>query len=129
MPEDKLNIMQDIRNREGAVLFVGDGINDAPVLAGADVGAAMGSGSDAAIEASDMVLMTSNLEAVGQAFRISKNTIRIARQNIIFALAFKAAIMLLGVMGFASMWLAVIADTGVAMVCILNSIRLLYKKC
>ena len=129
MPEDKLNIMQDIRNREGAVMFVGDGINDAPVLAGADVGAAMGSGSDAAIEASDMVLMTSNLEAVGQAFRISRNTLRIAKQNIIFALAFKAAVMLLGLMGFASMWLAVIADTGVAMVCILNSIRLLYKKC
>ncbi len=129
MPEDKLAMMQDIRRREGAVLFVGDGINDAPVLAGADVGAAMGSGSDAAIEASDMVLMTSNLEAVRDAFRISKNTLRIAKQNIIFALAFKAAIMLLGIMGHASMWLAVIADTGVAMVCILNSIRLLYKRC
>lgn len=129
MPEDKLAIMQDIRRREGAVLFVGDGINDAPVLAGADVGAAMGSGSDAAIEASDMVLMTSNLEAVSEAFKISKNTLRIAKQNIIFALAFKAAIMLLGLMGHASMWLAVIADTGVAVACILNSIRLLYKRC
>lgn len=129
MPDDKLTIMQDIRKREGAVMFVGDGINDAPVLAGADVGAAMGSGCDAAIEASDMVLMTSNLEAVSDAFKISKNTLRIAKQNIIFALGFKAAIMLLGVMGFASMWLAVIADTGVAMVCILNSIRLLYKRC
>ncbi len=129
LPEDKLTIMQDIRRREGAVLFVGDGINDAPVLAGADVGAAMGSGCDAAIEASDMVLMTSNLEAVRDAFRISKNTLRIAKQNIIFALGFKAAIMLLGIMGFASMWLAIIADTGVAIACILNSIRILYKRC
>ena len=128
LPEEKLQKLQQIRQRMGAVMFVGDGINDAPVLAGADVGAAMGSGADAAIEAADVVFMTSDIGAVPQALTIAKETGRIAWQNVIFALAVKLVVMVLGLLGFASMWLAVFADSGVAMLCVLNAIRLLYKK-
>ena len=128
LPQQKLERLQKIREQRGAVLFVGDGINDAPVLAGADVGAAMGSGADAAIEAADVVFMTSDVEAIPQALEIAKNTGAIAWQNVIFALAVKLVVMYLGLRGFASMWLAVFADSGVAMLCVLNSIRMLYKK-
>ncbi len=128
LPLDKLNMLNNIREKQGPVLFVGDGINDAPVLAAADVGAAMGSGSDAAIEAADVVYMTSHVEAIPASIQIAKNTNHIAMQNVIFALLIKGLIMALGFAGIASMWLAVFADTGVALLCILNSVRILYKK-
>lgn len=128
LPQNKLEILQNLRKEYGSVMFVGDGINDAPVLAGADVGAAMGSGADAAIEAADAVFMTSSVESIPAAIRIAKETNRIALQNVVFALAVKIVVMILGLLGFANMWLAVFADTGVAMICVLNSIRVLYKK-
>jgi len=118
LPQQKLARLQSIRETKGAAMFVGDGINDAPVLAGAD----------AAIEAADVVFMTSDVAAVPQALRISRQTARIAWQNVVFALAVKLAVMILGLCGYASMWLAVIADSGVALLCVLNSIRILYKK-
>lgn len=128
LPEDKVEKLKEIRQKNGAVMFVGDGINDAPVLAGADVGAAMGSGADAAIEAADVVFMTSSMEAIPQSIAIAKATGTIAMQNVVFALIVKGLVMALGLLGFANMWLAVFADTGVAMLCVLNSIRILYKK-
>ena len=128
LPEDKLTILQKIRQENGSVMFVGDGINDAPVLAGADVGAAMGSGADAAIEAADAVFMTSSVESIPQSIRIARDANRIAVQNVVFALIIKIAVMLLGLLGFANMWMAVFADSGVAMLCVLNSIRILYRK-
>ena len=128
LPQQKLEQMQAIRKEKGAAMFVGDGINDAPVLAGADVGAAMGSGADAAIEAADVVFMTSDMEAVPQSLAIAAETNKIAWQNVAFALAVKLVVMVLGLFGHASMWLAVFADSGVALLCVLNSIRLLYKK-
>ena len=128
LPQDKVSCLQTIREKYGPVMFVGDGINDAPVLAGADVGAAMGTGADAAIEAADVVFMTGELSAIPKAIALAKKTARIAKQNIVFALVIKIAVMLLGLLGIASMWLAVFADTGVAILCVLNSIRTLYSK-
>lgn len=128
MPQDKLDHLNQIRQKHGAVMFVGDGINDAPVLAGADVGAAMGSGADAAIEAADVVFMTSSMDAIPQAIGIAKTTSRVSWQNVYFALAVKIIVMALGLFGFANMWLAVFADTGVSMLCLLNSFRILRMK-
>ena len=128
LPQDKVSCLQSIREKYGPVMFVGDGINDAPVLAGADVGAAMGTGADAAIEAADVVFMTGELSAIPKAIALAKKTARIAKQNIVFALVIKIAVMILGLLGIASMWLAVFADTGVAILCVLNSIRTLYSK-
>ena len=127
LPQEKLERLQKLRRRGGSILFVGDGINDAPVLAGADVGAAMGSGSDAAIEAADVVFLTSRVGAIPEAVTIARRTKAVAWQNVVFALAIKAAVMVLGLLGFANMWLAVFADSGVAMLCVLSSIRMLYK--
>ena len=128
LPQDKLEILSQIRQKHGAVMFVGDGINDAPVLAGADVGAAMGSGADAAIEAADAVFMTSAVEAIPKSIEIARKVNDIAIQNVVFALAIKGLVMILGLLGHANMWMAVFADSGVAMICVLNSIRILYKK-
>lgn len=128
LPEEKLQHLQEVRRQYGTVMFVGDGINDAPVLAGADVGAAMGDGADAAIEAADVVFMTSSMEAIPEALEIAKVTNRIAIQNIVVALGIKALVMILGLFGFANMWMAVFADTGVAMLCVLNSVRILRRK-
>ena len=128
LPEEKLERLRAVREKHGPVMFVGDGINDAPVLAGADVGAAMGSGADAAIEAADVVFMTGDPRAIPAALDIASRTARTAWQNVYFALAVKAVAMILGLLGFASMWIAVFADSGVAMLCVLNSIRMLYRK-
>ncbi len=128
LPQDKLSELKKIRQSHGAVMFVGDGINDAPVLAGADVGAAMGSGADAAIEAADVVFMNSEMNAIPEAIDIAKQTSRISWQNVYFALAVKIIVMLAGMFGFANMWAAVFADTGVSVLCLLNSIRILKRK-
>ncbi len=128
LPHEKLETLQALRSEVGGVMFVGDGINDAPVLAGSDVGAAMGSGADAAIEAADVVFVTNRVGAVGEALQIAARTNGVAWQNVIFALAVKLVVMVLGLMGYASMWLAVFADSGVAMLCVLNSIRMLYRR-
>ena len=128
LPEDKLSELQKIREKDGSVMFVGDGINDAPVLA-ADVGAAMGSGADAAIEAADVVFMNSNMDAIPQAIALANKTGAVAMQNVIFAIGIKVIVMILGLTGiYTNMWLAVFADTGVAFLCILNSIRILRQK-
>ena len=128
LPQDKLSVVQDIRSEYGPTRFVGDGINDAPVLAGADVGGAMGSGADAAIEAADVVFMRPSLTAIAHILDLSKSTLRVAWQNVVFAIAVKILIMLLGILGYASMWWAVFGDTGVSILCILNSVRILSRK-
>ena len=127
MPQQKLEAIQALRLKGQRVLFVGDGINDAPVLAGADVGAAMGSGADAAIEAADVVYLTGDLGAIGESIRISATSVAVARQNVIFALGVKLAVILLGLLGRPNLWLAVFADSGVAMLCVCNSIRILFQ--
>ncbi|HRU99002.1 MAG TPA: heavy metal translocating P-type ATPase [Ruminococcus sp.] len=128
MPDGKLAEIGRIRQESGAVMFVGDGINDGPVLAGADVGGAMQTGADLALEAADVVFMSSEPESVVKAKRISDKTLRISYENIIFALVIKAAVLVLGLLGHPNMWLAVFADSGTAMLLILNSIRALSTK-
>lgn len=128
MPQDKLSLMREMQSGGEKIIFVGDGMNDAPVLAGADVGAAMGSGADAAIEAADVVFMTSEVNAVPKAIAIATEATKVAWQNVIFALAVKALIMVAGILGYASMWAAVFADTGVSVLCVLNSVRILYRR-
>ncbi len=137
LPQDKVaqfeNILaslgqEDDPNRD-RVAFIGDGINDAPVLSRADVGIAMGSlGSDAAIEAADIVIMDDDLTRIAPVIRVARRTVGIARQNILFALIVKVLILILGAMGIANMWAAVFSDVGVAVLCILNSMRLLRVK-
>ena len=130
LPADKVSIIEGMlaHTPKGMVTaFVGDGINDAPVLARADVGIAMGNlGSDAAIEAADVVLMTDDIGKIATAIAISRKTLRIVKQNIILALAVKLAVLLLGIFGWANMWGAVFADVGVSLLAVLNSLRTLY---
>ena len=132
LPEDKVTQVERLLG-EGApgkyLAFVGDGINDAPVLARADLGAAMGGiGSDAAIEAADIVLMDDDPRKLSLAMRISRKTMRLVWQNIVFALAVKAVCLVLGALGIANMWVAIFADVGVMVLCVLNAARALDTK-
>ncbi|AEV28465.1 heavy metal-translocating P-type ATPase, Cd/Co/Hg/Pb/Zn-transporting [Sphaerochaeta pleomorpha str. Grapes] len=129
LPQQKVEIFQSLKKKGGKVAFVGDGINDAPVLALSDVGLAMGGlGSDAAIAAADIVILDDDLAKIGTVVAIARKTSRIVKQNITFALVIKAVTLLLGAVGIATMWWAVFADVGVAMLVILNSLRLLAYK-
>lgn len=128
MPDEKLSELNKIREQKGSVMFVGDGINDAPVLAGADVGGAMQSGADLALEAADAVFMSSQPASIVSAKKIADKTMKISYQNIVFALAIKAAVLVFGLLGHPNMWFAVFADSGAAMLLILNSIRALNTK-
>lgn len=132
LPADKVVEMEAIMENKGKkdkVVYVGDGVNDAPVLMRADVGVSMGGvGSDSAVEASDMVLMHDNLTGLVSARKISKKTLKLAYENIVFILLVKAVVLILGALGIASMWLAVFADVGVAVLATLNSMRALTSK-
>lgn len=132
LPIDKVERMEVLmkeKGDKGKLVFVGDGMNDAPVLARADIGVAMGGlGSDAAIEAADVVIMTDEPSKISVAINISKKTLQIVKQNIVFALSVKAIVLFLAAIGFASMWAAVFADVGVAFLAILNAMRAMYYK-
>lgn len=128
LPEDKIDRLAEIREKYGATAFVGDGINDAPSLALADVGVAMGLGTDAAIEAGDVVLMNSAPSKLAAAIRLFKRTMTVTRVNIAFAVIIKIAVLILGAAGIATMWAAVFADVGVTILAVLNSSRLLMTK-
>ena len=139
LPQDKVSVVEELLEKllqkaggsdkkRGRLAFVGDGINDAPVLAVADIGIAMGSlGSDAAIEAADVVIMDDELGKIPAVMRIARRTLKISKQNIFFALFVKFAVLILGAIGIANMWIAVFADVGVAVICILNSMRMLKR--
>jgi Cd2+/Zn2+-exporting ATPase len=129
LPTDKVSKLEELyegRDEKSKIAFVGDGINDAPVLARADVGIAMGGlGSDAAIEAADVVLMTDEPSKIGKAIEISKKTNKIVWQNIIFALSIKIIVMILSAGGVATMWEAIFADVGVALIAVINAMRVM----
>ena len=127
LPEDKYNSLEHIiKNKRGVVAFVGDGINDAPVVKLADLGISMGlNGSDSAIEASDIVIMNDDISKILNAIKISKKTSRIIKENLIFALGIKISVLILAILGLTSMFVAVFADVGVTILCILNTLRIL----
>ena len=128
LPQDKVSKLEEIK-KTGITAFVGDGVNDAPVLTIADTGIAMGGlGSDAAIEAADVVIMDDDLRKIPMAIRNAKRILRTANQNIAFAIIVKILVLIMGAFGIANMWMAIFADTGVAMLCVLNALRLLKTK-
>lgn len=131
LPQDKVKIVENLlkeKNNEDKLLFIGDGINDAPVLALSDIGVAMGGlGSDAAIEAADIVIMNDELSKIASVINISKKTMKIVKENIIFAISVKIIVLILSVLGIATMWSAVFSDVGVSILTILNALRILKK--
>jgi Cd2+/Zn2+-exporting ATPase len=132
LPQDKVAWFEQYKDQssgKGKTIFVGDGINDAPVLAGADIGIAMGGiGSDAAIEAADVVIMNDEIGKIVTAIKIARKTGRIVSQNIVFALGIKILIMILAFLGITSIWFAIFADVGVALLALLNSMRAMHVK-
>ncbi len=127
LPEDKVKVLEELK-LSGVTAYVGDGINDAPVLKQADIGIAMGKiGSDLAINSADVVLMDCNPKKIADAIKISKRTMRLAKQNIVFTIAFKIFMLVLGATGIASMWLAIFADVGVSLLAVLNAMRAFKK--
>lgn len=128
LPEDKVEKVEELIGQNGLCAFVGDGINDAPVLTRSSCGIAMGLGSEAAIESADMVLSSGNLSALPKAIGISRSTVNTVKANITFSLLVKAVIIVLAALGMAPMWLAVFADTGVCVLCVINAVRLIRKK-
>lgn len=129
LPQDKVKCVEKLmleKSKDGKLLFVGDGINDAPVLALSDIGVAMGGlGSDAAIEAADVVIMTDEVSKISESISISRKTMRIVKENIVFAITVKIAVLVLSALGIATMWSAVFADVGVSVIAILNALRIL----
>ncbi len=132
LPEGKVEKLEELlkeKTQKGKLIFVGDGINDAPVLAISDIGIAMGAlGSDAAIEAADIVIMTDEPSKIANAIKLSKKTMRIVKENIIFAIGIKIAVLILSALGLSTMWQAVFADVGVSIIAIINSLRVLKIK-
>ena len=129
LPDGKVKKVEELmktKTQKGKLVFVGDGINDAPVLALADIGIAMGGlGADSAIEAADIAIMTDEPSRINDAMNISKKTMRIVKQNIVFAIAIKILVLLLSAFGLSTMWEAVFADVGVSVIAIINSLRAL----
>ena len=129
LPQDKVKKVEKLmleKSNDGKLLFIGDGINDAPVLALSDIGVAMGGlGSDAAIEAADIVIMNDEPSKIAEAIKISHKTMRIVKENIVFAITVKIAVLVLSALGIATMWSAVFADVGVSVIAILNALRIL----
>lgn len=129
LPQNKVEIVEKLKqNTKGKVAFVGDGINDSPVLASADVGISMGNGSDIAIDTSDVVLMTDEPHKLIKCLKISKKTKRVVIENIVFALVVKVIVLLLSALGYATMWEAIFADVGVSLIAIFNSLRIFNTK-
>ena len=132
LPDEKVKKVEELlktKTEKGKLAFVGDGINDAPVLTLADIGIAMGGlGADSAIEAADIVIMTDEPSKIIKAIKISKKTMRIVKENIVFAIFVKIAVLILTAFGLSTMWEAVFADVGVSIIAIINALRVLYTK-
>jgi Cd2+/Zn2+-exporting ATPase len=127
LPEEKLTKFNEIRTNSVS-LFVGDGINDAPLLKNADIGVSLGSATDLAIEVSDVIIINNDIRLLDKAIKIAKKTRRLSGENIVFSLAVKFIFLVMSALGLMWMWLSIFADVGVAILCVLNALRLIYQK-